>query len=511
MIVDRALRLAKVASLLAFSLTLGAPASADPLPVTLYDDPQKQVDPWKYVVTTQSMVARDNEKVGSIAAYEPAQRLLDLPELAPKLRAVGRFEIRRKDTATGALWADFCTAWLVDRAIAITNHHCVVDTPNNKLLQGRVRFGTFGPDTPGQVFLVDKIIEDNATYDFALLHLTGAPGDKFGVIKLDIREALADEPLAVVGHPAAHPLMIQRANCYGWHPAAVGDDLQHHCDTLGGSSGSLIFAQKDGRIVGLHYAAPDYVVSYNLAKQLTVLVQNSPILERLYRASITAQTKAESMSAKADPVASAAAETRLNADPERLLQNGLAAEARKDYVAAEETLKAADAAGNRLAAGYLARVYALQRKYAKARTWYGKAAQSDDPRGYAGLGYLLDYGLGGASDPQAAVPLYQKAAAKDFAPSLYYLGRLHEPGSGRPSTDAAPRNMGRAIALFDRAGALGYPLANYELGRIYDLGLGATAKDPARARIYFSRAAAAGNDDARRWLAARPDRIGSPE
>lgn len=481
------------------------------MPVTLYDDPVQQVDPWKYFSGQQSTIDRQDEKLGDVTTFEPADRLGAIPDLTIKLRSVGRLEMKIRAHATGEDRSDFCTAWLIDRSIAITNQHCVANNDVKSWVEGRIRFGSHAGNMPGKVFRVTRILEQNANYDFALLELEGAPGDSFGTVQLDVREAISGEPLLVIGHPQAHPLMVQRANCYSWNPAVSADDLQHRCDTLPGNSGSIIYAQKDGRVVGLHYSAPGYLRDYNLAKLMPVVVKQSPLLSRLYAAHSPSSTgsapetsRSESMSVQVTSGVNAPAPAQADSDAEALIRDALAAEAREDFRAAIPAFLKAYEAGIASAAGYLGRVYALTRDFKNAEVWYRMAAHQGDARGYAGIGYLLDYGPGGSRRrSEEAVSWYQKAAGLNFAAALYFLARLHEPGSDRPSLVAAPKNMSIAVALHKQAGDLGYPLANYQLGRIYAAGLSGVAKDETLAATYFERAARSGNQRARNWLRQR--------
>ncbi|MBC6428633.1 MAG: sel1 repeat family protein, partial [Cellvibrionales bacterium] len=108
-----------------------------------------------------------------------------------------------------------------------------------------------------------------------------------------------------------------------------------------------------------------------------------------------------------------------------------------------------------------------------------------------------------AADPEAAVALYQQAADRGHAQSLYDLGVLYEAGTGVTGTEderlAIAADLYRRAALQDHADAL------FALSRFYENGLGGVTMDPERATNLLEKATegGSGNADAQYALALR--------
>lgn len=172
----------------------------------------------------------------------------------------------------------------------------------------------------------------------------------------------------------------------------------------------------------------------------------------------------------------------------------------------------------------------------KGLAWIRKAAEAGCITAQAQLGSLYARGSGVAKDEQQAVEWYRKAiAADDYAPAQYNLALMHVLGQGMPKDEK------KAASLFRQAADQGLPQAQYAvklaavwfrrgadngdamaqraLGRMYLQGRitspddgpltkvrralsGATAADRQMAALWLGKAAAQGNRDAQRELAA---------
>jgi uncharacterized protein len=84
------------------------------------------------------------------------------------------------------------------------------------------------------------------------------------------------------------------------------------------------------------------------------------------------------------------------------LERGLAALARKDYVAAAHILAPIAQSGNPDAQAYMGSLYAkgrgVQRDYTQAAIWYRRAAEQGQPAAQYELGLLYNYGQGVPED-----------------------------------------------------------------------------------------------------------------
>ena len=169
-------------------------------------------------------------------------------------KAVGRLDILLT-RSNGERGIKICTATLIDRNKILTNHHCVPGPQGEVIEKVLVRFGYLElGSTTSQSFQVDvRPIETNSTLDYAILSVAGDPAKAFGIAPLKVRGSQAIERLFIIHHPAGQPQRLTRAFCRA-HPRVAPDEsaLRHECDTLHGSSGSMIFAQRDNALVGLH-------------------------------------------------------------------------------------------------------------------------------------------------------------------------------------------------------------------------------------------------------------------
>ena len=140
-------------------------------------------------------------------------------------------------------------------------------------------------------------IKADPNLDFALLRVPGAPETQFGTMPLRMNQAKPNESLYIYHHPAGLPLRITRFRCRAHAPQAYsGATFRHRCDTLGGSSGSLIF-NSDHEVVALHHSGGltgDSRSSFNAGTAIQAVLQ---------AAGFNADTTATRPVAPAQPVA----------------------------------------------------------------------------------------------------------------------------------------------------------------------------------------------------------------
>ena len=145
------------------------------------------------------------------------------------------------------------------------------------------------------------------------------------------------------------------------------------------------------------------------------------------------------------------------------------------------------------AAFMLARMYdrglSVARDPARARRWYGKAADYGFVPALDILGERALAGRDEPRDPVRGLAQLQEAADAGYAPAQYHLGRAFYAGDG------VPRDLARAGAWFLAAARAGVPAAMFAAGHMIDVGEGVPA-DPARAIVYYKDAALRGDRDA---------------
>lgn len=118
-----------------------------------------------------------------------------------------------------------------------------------------------------------------------------------------------------------------------------------------------------------------------------------------------------------------------------------------------------------------------------AREYFAEAFDEGDAEAGFLLARMLEGGLGGAVDEQAALALYRKTAEESFAPALNRMGLIYWRGEA-----GFERDPDMAASFFQYAAVQGDANAAFNLGKCYLEGEG-VEKDPARAANLFRVAA----------------------
>jgi S1-C subfamily serine protease len=184
--------------------------------------------------------------------------------VAPYLYSVGRINLLPNEGVG--------TGFLVSDSLLVTNKHVLnqlsrgtgVLERGQAVVRFRFEYGSTDPgDLDADITGVEAIHE---TLDIALLRLspqTMTSGRR--VLELDDAPAAVGQQVAAVGYPfkdSRNPLFVPGifgADRLGVKRAAVGEivkvgaqSVYHDCSTLGGNSGSPLFAMETARVVGLH-------------------------------------------------------------------------------------------------------------------------------------------------------------------------------------------------------------------------------------------------------------------
>lgn len=193
-------------------------------------------------------------------------------------RAVGRLQFL---TASGHTSA--CTGWLIAGDQVLTNRHCVAgESPDKRALQMRLALGVLDDRSEADIQLLPVVLpplESDAGLDYAILRVEGDTS-RFPPLSLSrVRDPQPGEALFLIGHPGGAPQHITRGGCQadGRSPIS-GLEFAHRCDTLGGNSGSPVFADDDGALVGLHYGGGTQA---NFAIRMEEIKRRSRILASL--------------------------------------------------------------------------------------------------------------------------------------------------------------------------------------------------------------------------------------
>jgi uncharacterized caspase-like protein len=180
-------------------------------------------------------------------------------------------------------------------------------------------------------------------------------------------------------------------------------------------------------------------------------------------------------------------------------QLGRALFASKNYPAALDSYKRAYDLGNTRALTALGAMYddgaGVDKDPARARFYYGIAAQLKFAPAIASLASQYERGTGTAIDLAKALSLYQQAADLGDISAINKLGIFNEKGLG---IDASAT---KARAYYEKAAGLGNDEAMINLARCYANGIGGK-QDVAEARRLLNKAAQAGSLEAKKILAS---------
>jgi V8-like Glu-specific endopeptidase len=208
---------------------------------------------------------------------------------------IGRIDLLVQ-SATGERGVATCTASLIDIDKLITNYHCVPGLdPGQKLLKGEIRLGYLRQAfEEGQSFPVNLTpLEADADLDYSILETSSSAGKIYGTVLLNSAVAVDNESLFIIHHPAGQPQRLTRAFCNALPVKPVeGTVLRHRCDTLPGSSGSLIFSAREAvfgkMLVGVHHAGglnSTDSLSFNEGTDMQTIIKASKILSLIAKAS----------------------------------------------------------------------------------------------------------------------------------------------------------------------------------------------------------------------------------
>jgi S1-C subfamily serine protease len=181
----------------------------------------------------------------------------------PLLYSIGRIDSQDgKHIGTGFLVAD---------GVLATNRHVLADLTfgTEVLTPGRAKVifqrEDGETDKPEHIVDIRGVIGIHESLDMALLAVPklGRP-----VVEIDSKPVSEGDRVAAIGYPAEdearNPLFVGLIfkNIFGRKRAAIGEvldgtntpNLFHDCSTLGGNSGSPVFALNTGNAVGIHRA-----------------------------------------------------------------------------------------------------------------------------------------------------------------------------------------------------------------------------------------------------------------
>lgn len=232
--------------------------------------------------TTGDVAAYVDQNKG---AFEPIAELDPKDSLAVLARPIGRVDILLRKAGTGQQMGASCTGALLPGDYVLTNNHCLPQAGDLTPVKASIVMDYLTLDGKGsRRFEVDvKPVEFDPRLDYALVRVSGNPSAIYGTARLSAASIAGNHSMLVIHHPLGRPKVMSRFRCFAMKDQPDGSDLRHRCDTLAGSSGSLMFDASVGA-VALHKEGgldPKDTSSFNSATRLSAIVGKSRILAEI--------------------------------------------------------------------------------------------------------------------------------------------------------------------------------------------------------------------------------------
>ena len=224
-----------------------------------------------------------SESTGDAAAFVAAQEgafepIHELPVDDPIRRAahsIGRIDLL-VETQSGKRSMATCTGIILTENWAMTNYHCIPGNGESHLVAASIlmEYLVLGGQGATRYGISTKPRIADRELDFSLVELLDKVDPSYPVGPLGKVDASPGEPLIIIQHPLGRPEMMTRFRCFAVSNQAGDFNLRHRCDTLPGSSGSIVF-NRNLSPVALHKAGgmmPEDDKSFNLGTRITAII-----------------------------------------------------------------------------------------------------------------------------------------------------------------------------------------------------------------------------------------------
>lgn len=235
---------------------------------------------------------RVNESTGNVAgffavqkgAFEPLSMFPPTDPIRLSAKPVGRVDVLVK-LPSGEEGVETCTGALLAGDYVLTNHHCIPQSGAKKPVKASIVMDYLQADGVGsERFEISLKPEDfNESRDYVVVKAEGSPTVKYGFVRLSPTPTDPGQPLMIFHHPMGRPKVMTRVRCFAMSSQPDKSVLHHQCDTMPGSSGSLILSNR-GETLALHFSGglnADDPSSYNIAIRIPDIVSNSAFLQNI--------------------------------------------------------------------------------------------------------------------------------------------------------------------------------------------------------------------------------------
>lgn len=218
-------------------------------------------------------------------AFEPIGELDPKDPIVVLARPIGRVDVVLRNRKTGEEIGTSCTGSLLAGNHVLTNHHCLPVEGEFEPVKASILLDylTLDGATARRYAIAVRPADWNVKLDYALAKADGEPNAAYGAVMLKSASGQSGQSLMVIHHPLGRPKMMSRFRCLALREQPDATELRHRCDTLGGSSGSLVFNMR-GEIVALHKEGgldPKDPSSFNTATLLASILADSVALKRI--------------------------------------------------------------------------------------------------------------------------------------------------------------------------------------------------------------------------------------
>jgi Trypsin-like peptidase domain len=215
-------------------------------------------------------------------AFEPIVELSPNDQMAFLARPIGRVDVLLRDKSTGEQGGSTCTGSLLGGGLVLTNDHCLPQEGSYEVLEASILMNYHTLDGVASVrFAIDPVaIENSFDLDYAIARVDPLAEEQFGHIYIGTPPPDAGSARVVIHHPLGKPKVMSRFRCLVLNDRAGPPVVAHRCDTLPGSSGSLLFDER-GIAVALHRGGgldPADPSSFNMAIDFAAILQVSQVL-----------------------------------------------------------------------------------------------------------------------------------------------------------------------------------------------------------------------------------------
>ena len=215
-------------------------------------------------------------------AFEPIFELSPNDRMAILAQPIGRIDVLLRDVNTGEEEASTCTGALLGDGMVMTNYHCMPQGGQYEVLAASILMNYNSLDGTGSARfeVLPALIDWQEDLDFAIAQVDPAAEAQFGHVSIGQTPVGEGATRVLIHHPLGRPKVMSRFRCLVLNDRAGMPVVAHRCDTLPGSSGSLMFDDR-GIAVALHRAGgldSSDPTSFNMAIDMGTILATSTIL-----------------------------------------------------------------------------------------------------------------------------------------------------------------------------------------------------------------------------------------